>query len=157
MALFEQVFEHDGSRSLVSDERGGAREEDLSEVEMRRYDDPVEVRRGMVPGVGGPVEGPEQFLWHGRLWKAYEVVSHWVETGPWWSSPQTAGVLGGEVGGRDAAGPGSGGGLATVHDLLAEREVWRVEAGRGMASGHGVFDLVLDWAQGSWLLTRCLD
>jgi hypothetical protein len=47
--------------------------------------------------------------------------------------------------------------VATVHDLLAEREVWRVEAGRGTASGRGVFDLVLDWAQGGWLLTRCLD
>ena len=123
---------------------------------MRRYDDPVEVRRGMVPGVGGPVEGPEQFLWRGRLWKVSEVVAHWVETGPWWSSPQAAGVLGGEAG-TASDGPGSAGGVATVHDLLAEREVWRVEAGRGMASGHGVFDLVLDWAQGSWLLTRCLD
>ena len=157
MDLFEQVFERDGSRRLVSNERGGAREGDLSEVEMRRYDDPVEVRRGMVPGVGGPVEGPEQFLWHGRLWKVYEVVSHWVETGPWWSSPQMAGVLGSEVGGPGSPSSRSGGGVATVHDLLAEREVWRVEAGRGMASGRGVFDLVFDWAQGSWLLTRCLD
>jgi hypothetical protein len=123
---------------------------------MRQYDDPVEVRRGMVPGVGGPVEGPEQFLWRGRLWKVSEVVAHWVETGPWWSSPQAAGVLGGEAG-TASDGPVSAGGVATVHDLLAEREVWRVEAGRGMASGRGVFDLVLDWAQGSWLLTRCLD
>ena len=115
---------------------------------MRRYDDPVETRMGLVSGM----EGPEQFLWRGRLWKVRAVIAHWVETGPWWSSPQAAGVLGGEAGGS-----GSGGGVATVHDLLAEREVWRVEAGRGMASGHGVFDLVLDWAQGSWLLTRCLD
>jgi hypothetical protein len=121
---------------------------------MRRYDDPVEVRRGMVPGSTGPVEGPEQFLWRGRLWKVYDVVAHWVETGPWWSSSQVAGVLDGETGER--AGE-RGGGVATVHDLLAEREVWRVEAGRGMASGRGVFDLVFDWAQGSWLLTRCLD
>jgi hypothetical protein len=45
-------------------------------------------------------------------------------------------------------------------DLAAEREVWRVEAGRGMAAaatGRGVFDLVFDWADGSWRLTRCLD
>jgi len=137
---------------------GGAACDDLSEVEMRRYDDPVEVRRGMIPGSQGPVEGPEQFLWRGRLWKVYDVVAHWVETGPWWSSPQVAGVLGGE----DDRTAATSAATATrdagsVHDLLAEREVWRVEAGRGMASGKGVFDLVFDWAQGSWLLTRCLD
>ena len=117
---------------------------------MRRYDDPVEVRRGRVPGSGGPVEGPEQFLWRGGLWKVHDVVAHWVETGPWWSSPQAAGVLGAEQGGDGSV-------ATSVHDLLAEREVWRVEAGRGMSSGRGVFDLVFDWAQGSWQLTRCLD
>jgi hypothetical protein len=51
-------------------------------------------------------------------------------------------------------------------DLAAEREVWRVEADRGMASvrddgegrpGRGVFDLVFDWAEGAWRLSRCLD
>ena len=47
---------------------------------MRRYDDPVEVRKGMVGGT----EAPEQFLWRGRLWKVSDVVAHWVETGPWW-------------------------------------------------------------------------
>lgn len=102
---------------------------------MRRYDDPVEVRKGMV----GDAEGPEQFLWRGRLWKVCDVVAHWVETGPWWQ-----------------AGDG--------HDLAAEREIWRVEAARGLSasvdhggSGHGVFDLAFDWAQGSWQLARCLD
>jgi hypothetical protein len=46
-----------------------------------------------------------------------------------------------------------------VTDLAVEREVWRVEAARGMAVdlGRGVFDLVFDWADGSWRLTRCLD
>ena len=109
---------------------------------MRRYDDPVEVRRGMVPGAGGQVEGPEQFLWRGRLWKVCDVVGHWIETGPWW---QSAGV---------ASGAGS------VHDLVADREVWRVEAARGLSAtgaGRGVFDLVLDWGRGDWLLTRCAD
>ncbi len=47
---------------------------------MRRYDDPVEVRKGVCEGV----EGPEQFLWRGRLWKVRAVLAHWVETGPWW-------------------------------------------------------------------------
>ncbi len=111
---------------------------------MRRYDDQVDVRKGMVPGARGPVEGPEQFLWRGRLWKVRDVVAHWVETGPWW---QTAAESAG------AGAPGS-------PDLLAEREVWRVEAGRGAttdAGGQGLFDLAFDWAQGSWQLTRCLD
>lgn len=107
---------------------------------MRRYDDPVEVRKGLVPGAGGQVEGPEQFLWRGRLWKVYDVVGHWIETGPWWQSPEEARV--------------------SVHDLVADREVWRVEAARGRAAtgaGRGVFDLVFDWAEGGWLLTRCAD
>ena len=50
---------------------------------MRQYDDPVEVRRGTD-------EGPEQFLWRGRLWKVRSVTAHWVETSPWW---QAAGAV----------------------------------------------------------------
>ena len=121
---------------------------------MRRYDDPVEVRRGLVTGPSGPVEAPEQFLWRGGLWKVVDVVAHWVETGPWWQSAGVAALLGDESGtGPDAA---------STSDLLAEREVWRVEAGRGAvpngsADRCGVFDLAFDWAQGGWLLTRCAD
>ncbi|MCW2735402.1 DUF6504 family protein [Nocardioides sp.] len=108
---------------------------------MRQYDDPVEVRRG-------EAEDPDQFLWRGRLWKVRAVVAHWVETGPWWQ--------------------GSTGGGAT--DPVAERELWRVEAGRGVqavASRHarpddeqetyGVFDLSFDWTDGRWQLVGCLD
>ena len=114
---------------------------------MRRYDDPVEVRRGMVDGPGGAQEGPEQFLWRGRLWKVCDVVAHWVETGPWWQSAGAHAVLG-----SDHATPAG-------TDLLAEREVWRVEAARGISAARngGVFDLVYDWADGSWQLTRCED
>jgi hypothetical protein len=105
---------------------------------MRRYDDPVEVRKGMVPASGGPMEAPEQFLWQGRLWRVRDVVAHWVETGAWWQTRTS-----------DA-------------DLLAEREVWRVAAGRPGAPGpdgaaSGVFDLAFDWVGGGWVLTRCLD
>lgn len=122
---------------------------------MRRYDDPVEVRRGMVAGGDGWVEAPEQFLWHGRLWKVVAVVAHWVETGPWWHSSGAAAVLGGEPAGPAARHVEADQGVAsTSHDLLTEREVWRVEAG---GAGRGVFDLVFDWAQGSWRLTRCVD
>lgn len=118
---------------------------------MRRYDDPVEVRRGMVDSSGVQVEGPEQFLWRGRLWKVCDVLAHWVETGPWWQSSGVHAVLGADDSG---SAPAAG---AAHHDLLAEREVWRVEAARGIAGRHGVFDLVFDWTQGSWALTRCVD
>ena len=121
---------------------------------MRRYDDPVEVRKGMCEGV----EGPEQFLWRGRLWKVRAVLAHWVETGPWWQSSGVAALLGDD--------PATAPDPTTTSDLLAEREVWRVEAGRGAVrpgvggvadDRRGVFDLSFDWAQGGWLLTRCAD
>ncbi len=122
---------------------------------MRRYDDPVDVRRGRVNGTGGgPVEGPEQFVWRERLWKVHTVLAQWVETGPWWQSSGVHAVLGAD----EVTDPEGAGAVAVARtDLAAEREVWRVEAGRGMAAGRGVFDLVFDWADGSWRLTRCLD
>ena len=136
---------------------------------MRRYDDPVDVRRGRVAGAGGAVEGPEQFLWRGRLWKVSAVVAQWVETGAWWQSSGVQAVLCAEDPG-DGSGNGNGSGngfgqqtaTAVRTDLSAEREVWRVQAARGMGvvhdeSGAGVFDLVFDCADGSWRLTRCLD
>lgn len=127
---------------------------------MRRYDDPVEVRRGMVSGPGGREEGPEQFLWRGRLWKVCDVVGHWVETGPWWQSSGVHAVLGSDMG-FDTDTDTGGSAVRTATDLAAEREVWRVEAARGLAatgaSGRGVFDLVLDWTDGSWQLARCAD
>ena len=106
---------------------------------MRQYDDPVEVRRG-------ETEGPEQFLWRGRLWKVRAVVAHWVETGPWWQGRPD-----------DAAAA-----VATAtNDLIAERELWRVEAGRGAQvvgeENVGVFDLSFDWTDGRWQLVGCLD
>ena len=55
---------------------------------MRRYDDPVEVRKGAD-------EDPDQFLWRGRLWQVREVVAHWVETGAWWTR-RTADEPGGQ-------------------------------------------------------------
>ena len=115
---------------------------------MRRYDDPVEVRKGAD-------EDPDQFLWRGRLWQVREVVAHWVETGPWWQGGSEAGSEAGAEGGRPV----------TATDLVAERELWRVEAGRGMPGGrpasepqsYGVFDLSFDWTDGRWQLVGCLD
>ncbi|WP_107774588.1 DUF6504 family protein [Nocardioides sediminis] len=116
---------------------------------MRLYDDPVEVRRG-------ETEGPDQFLWHGRLWKVRSVLAHWVETAPWWQSAGARAVIGSDAG----AGPTlADAGPAT--DLLVERELWRVEAGRGSgatgAERAGVFDLSFSWADGSWQLVGCAD
>ena len=135
---------------------------------MRRYDDPVDVRRGRVRGAGGAVEGPEQFLWKGRLWKVSAVVAQWVETGAWWQSSGVHAVLGADERADERADEQEAGTPRGGPDLAAEREVWRVEADRGMASvrgaadgegrpGRGVFDLVFDWAEGSWRLSRCLD
>ena len=127
---------------------------------MRRYDDPVEVRKGLCAGV----EAPEQFLWRARLWKVRAVLAHWVETGPWWQSTSAQAVIGAtdetERTEQVDAGP------TPVGDLLSERELWRVEAARGRSSasgpdgepdGGGVFDLCLDWANGQWQLVGCVD
>ncbi|HET9498876.1 MAG TPA: DUF6504 family protein [Marmoricola sp.] len=117
---------------------------------MRLYDDLVEVRKGPIGG-GAPAEdapeGPQQFLWRGRLWQVREVVAHWVETGAWWLR-------------GPAEEPGVGTGSTS---LLREREVWRVTASRGRAvgavgdPGFGVFDLTFDWACGDWRLARTAD
>ena len=77
------------------------------------------------------------------------MVAHWVETGPWWQSAEARAALGAE----DR--------VTTGRDLTAEREVWRVEAGRGAQDleslGRGVFDLSFDWAKGDWHLARAVD
>ena len=128
---------------------------------MRRYDDPVEVRKGLCAGV----EAPEQFLWRGRLWKVRAVLAHWVETGPWWQSTSAQAVIGAgdETEQTDQTGDA---GPTPVGDLLTERELWRVEAARGRSSaqrqdgepdGGGVFDLCLDWGNGQWQLVGCVD
>ncbi|WP_372733315.1 DUF6504 family protein [Nocardioides sp.] len=126
---------------------------------MRRYDDPVEVRRGPVDA-GSESDAPSQFLWRGRLWKVRSVLAHWVETSPWWNSPGAQAAIGTD------SGPGSTCEPQSLGELLTERELWRVEAGRGSAvglgpdgepDGGGVFDLAFDWADGRWQLVGCLD
>ena len=125
---------------------------------MRRYDDPVEVRKGWVSGPGHVGEGPEQFLWRGRLWQVRAVLAHWVETGSWWHSTGARAVIGSEEAGRKEAGRKEAGREeAVTPDLLAERELWRVEASRGRTDGGGVFDLSFDWGEGHWQLVGCAD
>lgn len=79
-------------------------------------------------------EDPAEFLWHGRFYAVRQVLAHWVETGSWWTQGATA-----------------------LDPTAAERELWRVEASAGRASGTGVFDLCFDWAAGTWSLVRALD
>lgn len=102
---------------------------------MRRYDDPVEVRRGAD-------EDPEQFLWRGRLWQVRDVVAHWVETGAWWArrTPETDLLREREVWRVAAARGRVAATSAPAHD-----------------PGFGVFDLVFSWAEGSWQLVRAVD
>ena len=141
---------------------------------MRRYDDPVETRMGLVSGM----EGPEQFLWRGRLWKVRAVIAHWVETGPWWQSGGARAVIGSDEPSRRATAGRARRARCRPSgaDLLAERELWRVEAGRGpgrpvaadpddpaggtvdgVPDGGGVFDLAFDWSDGRWALVGCAD
>ena len=135
---------------------------------MRRYADPVEVRQGPVnqgvdQGVDqGATEGPQQFLWRGRLWKVRAVLAHWVETGPWWQSTGARAAIGTEDAASETTDSADRGRIP-LGDLLTERELWRVEAGRGRltydgeADGGGVFDLAFDWADGRWTLVGCTD
>lgn len=140
-------------------------------MRMRRYDEPVEVRRGPVPG--WPGEGPAQLLWRGRLWKVRAVVAYWVETGPWWQHAHVHAVIGSEE--SSAEGSAGTGGTALLEELLGEREVWRVEAGRGPGRPDpqrlqgsqephepatpttGVLELTHDTAEGRWQLVGCTD
>lgn len=61
--------------------------------------------------------GPVAFLWRQRLYVVREVLDRWRERDAWWL--------------RDGI---------RLRDLT-ERQVWRVRASRGRASGVGVFDL----------------
>jgi hypothetical protein len=109
---------------------------------VRQYEDLVEVRKGAVDTLA-PEDGPEQFLWQGRLWQVREVIAHWMEIGAWWLR-------------RPEEQPGRS-------ELVHEREVWRVTAARGRAvstpddPGFGVFDLAFDPAGGVWRLAAAMD
>ena len=84
----------------------------------------------------GP-SGPALF-WRGSTrYAVEELLDRWVETPPWWE------------------GAGRGGASA---DLVATRQVWRVEALRADRPGTaGVFDLSWEPAGNRWLLVRVHD
>lgn len=87
-------------------------------------------------------QGPAQF-WRGQgRYLVGEVLDSWVETAPWWQPD-----------------PGGGRGGASA-ELVATRQVWRVEAvraGRSRMSFAGVFDLSWEPTANQWLLVRVHD
>ncbi len=97
-----------------------------------RVGEEVQVERGP--------RGPVQF-WRGSTrYVVGELLDCWVETAPWWE-------------------PGASSGGATA-DLVAGREVWRVEAvraGRSRMSFAGVYDLSWDSGANRWSLVRVHD
>jgi hypothetical protein len=105
---------------------------------VRRYEDPVEVRRSQDGDL------PASFLWRGRLYVVRDVLGHWQERRAWWASAAARAVHGEEPG-ADGGPPGGGSvGDGARTALAQEREVWRVEASRGRVHGSGVFDLCRD-------------
>jgi Family of unknown function (DUF6504) len=87
-------------------------------------------------------QGPARF-WRGQgRYVVGEVLDSWVETAPWWQPD-----------------PGAGRGGASA-ELVATRQVWRVEAvraGRSRMSFAGVFDLSWEPTVNQWLLVRVHD
>lgn len=114
---------------------------------MRRYDDEIAVR---TTGEGVP----DQFVWRTGLWHVRRVQEHWVQTGAWWlRRTETATAL--AMAGRPGVAEEPAGGGAGAGPELAEQRCWRVEARRPGATG--VFELVLEVAEGSWRLVGCAD
>ena len=113
---------------------------------MRRCDEPVEVRKGMVAGR----EGPAEFEWRGRRWLVHQLQESWVQTVDWWDAPEVRAARGEQLEDGDDAGG----------DLLVEEEVWRVEASwarRGQRGEPGVYELAHRWSDGRWRLRAVLD
>jgi hypothetical protein len=103
----------------------------LGEV-VGRAGEEVQVERGPL--------GPVQF-WRGQSrYLVGELLDSWIETVPWWL--------------RDGGAGGASG------ELVAPREVWRVEAvraGRSRMSFAGVYDLSWDASGNRWWLVRVHD
>ena len=141
---------------------------------VRRYADPVQVRRGdeSCPGAGDGA--PVTFLWRGRLYVVRGVLGHWWERRAWWTAAPAGSVHGWAPAGEDAGGDGGDGAGGGAHGEVpdrpgtvpadpgrsgewgSDREVWRVEASPGRAFGTGVYDLGCP-GDDAWLLLRVAD
>ena len=96
-----------------------------------RVGEEVQVERGAL--------GPVQFWRGSSRYVVGEVLDSWLETAPWWERDISAGAS---------------------TELVAAREVWRVEAvraGRSRMSFAGVYDLSWDSAGNRWFLVRVHD
>ena len=91
----------------------------------------VVVRRYHEPVQVKVGQGPMQFIWRGRLLVVREIQGQWSCSLPWWDQPEFSG------------------------DLLAEEEVWRVEAGNG--SQRGVYELAHQTGTANWVLAAVCD
>jgi hypothetical protein len=109
-----------------------------------RIGEEVQVERGPL--------GPLQF-WRGESrYVVGELLDSWVETAPWWQQHAMAS--------GQASGQASGRASGASAELVASREVWRVEAvraGRSRMSFAGVYDLSWDAAGNRWWLVRVHD
>lgn len=108
---------------------------------MRRYDEEIEVRTGLI----GSQEGPAHFSWRRRVWRVSQVQQRWLETADWWRGAQVEAVHGDST---EAAGAG---------DLLDEEEIWRVVASAGASAASGVYELAHSWGSGQWRLRAVMD
>lgn len=110
-----------------------------------RVGEEVQVERGPL--------GPAQF-WRGQSrYLVGELLDTWVETPPWWQRGAGLPVGADRSGGADLSRGAS-------PDLVATRQVWRVEAvraGRSRTSFAGVYDLSWDSAGNRWWLVRVHD
>ena len=100
---------------------------------MRTYHEPIHVLFS---------DEPRQFIWRDRLLLVKEIQGRWSRATPWWTGRQVRAARGEEV------APAQG-------DLLAEREVWRVEAGNGRH--RGVYELARTVVAEDWVLQAVLD
>lgn len=71
-------------------------------------------------------DGPMRFVWRGRQLTVREIQGQWCCSLQWWVQPESSG------------------------DLLAEQEVWRVEAGSGPY--HGIYELAHRTGASAWVL-----
>ncbi|MDO5092020.1 MAG: DUF6504 family protein [Propionibacteriaceae bacterium] len=91
----------------------------------------VAVRRYHEPIQVKVGQGPMQFIWRGRLLVVREIQGQWSRSLPWWDQSEFSG------------------------DLLAEEEVWRVEAGTG--SQRGIYELAHQTGTANWVLAAVCD
>ena len=130
---------------------------------MRRYDEPIEVKPGLVAGE----EGPAHFLWRNRIWSVREIEGRWLETGDWWDGPAARAVRGDVPSdpGPDHQGvhrgrsdrPDRRADGDTGDDPSDEHEVWRVVAAPGRSAEHGVCELAHASGTGRWRLRTLFD